>query len=78
MEKQIKMNANESPFDVPVQTKGRFIERLVDLNLNRYPSTDAAELRKLIAKKYGISDDMVIVGDRVRRDHPDDCNGVQK
>ncbi len=62
MEKQIKMNANESPFDVPVQTKGRFIERLVDLNLNRYPSTDAAELRKLIAKKYGISDDMVIVG----------------
>lgn len=61
-EKQIKMDANESPFDVPAPTKERFIERLNQLNLNRYPSTDASELRRLIADKYGISDDMVIVG----------------
>jgi len=60
--KTIKIDANESPFDIPSSIKEKFIKKIKELNINRYPSIDSIELRRLIAQKYSISENMVIIG----------------
>ncbi|MBI2083361.1 MAG: histidinol-phosphate transaminase [Deltaproteobacteria bacterium] len=48
---RIKLNQNESPYDLPAELKNKVIEKIRDLNWNRYASPFADSLRRAIAKK---------------------------
>ncbi len=50
---RIKLNQNESPYDLPMGLKTRILGRLAQLPWNRYPSPYAAALREKIAVQVG-------------------------
>ncbi len=50
----IKMDANESPFDLPPGIKRSIFNDLKKIGFNRYPDPDALELRKDFSKKIGL------------------------
>ncbi len=50
---RIKLNQNESPYDLPATLKARILGRLAKLPWNRYPSPYADTLREQIAKQVG-------------------------
>ncbi|HHY47883.1 MAG TPA: histidinol dehydrogenase [Firmicutes bacterium] len=58
----IKLDANESPYDMPGNLKQEIVEALARLPFNRYPSADADELRESLARLLGVRDDMIVVG----------------
>lgn len=47
---KIKLDANESPFGFPAALK-----KISSVDTNRYPDPEARELRKLVAKRYGVN-----------------------
>lgn len=53
----VKLDANESPYDF-----GDYIKNLKDIKTNRYPDPEAKELRKVVAKRWGISLDSILHG----------------
>ena len=59
---RIKLDANESPYDLPASLKSKIFESIKKLSLNRYPEPGSPELRAGFAKLYGIDDDMLIIG----------------
>jgi len=58
----IRLDANENPFPLPEQLHTEFMAALGRLALNRYPAPGSPALRAGFAKKYGISPDMIMVG----------------
>lgn len=58
----VKLNQNESPFDLPLGIKQKICEKLIKTNFNRYPDGSCESLRKLIAKKFSLKTDNVIIG----------------
>lgn len=58
---QIKLNQNESPYDLPPALKKRVLERLAELCWNRYPAPFCDPLRKKIAEKEGWDSEGVLV-----------------
>ena len=58
----IKLNQNESPFDVPVAWKHEILQRLESTEWNRYPTAHASLLRNALADHLGIEFDQVVVG----------------
>lgn len=59
---EVKVNQNESPFDVPGELKERILERTKQLAWNRYPSEFADRLRTKIEEVTGHPAEGVIVG----------------
>ncbi|MCK5737755.1 histidinol-phosphate transaminase, partial [bacterium] len=59
---RIKLNQNESPYDIPAALKSEILDRFSGMNWNRYPTFTTDELRGKIAAAEGISPDMVLVG----------------
>lgn len=69
---EIKLDANESPFSLPVKVKHQLIEWIEkEENLNRYPDTDSNDLRRAIGKLWNVEEDNVICG--VGSDQLIDC-----
>lgn len=58
--KGIKMSSNEMPFPVDASSKKVLVESIK--NINRYPQKEPKELKMLIAKKYGLSDENIVLG----------------
>lgn len=63
VECKIKLDANESPYDMPDVIKAE-VSRIFSDNsgINLYPDTDSTELRKALSRKWGIDKDMFVVG----------------
>ncbi len=53
VEARIKLDQNESPFDLPQEMKERALARLRDLAWNRYPDLHADGLREVLGKNLG-------------------------
>jgi len=59
----IKLDANESPFDLPQSVKDTLAAEIVSgLSFNRYPDTDAHCLREKLALKFGLDKNQFMVG----------------
>lgn len=61
-EAEIKLNQNESPFDLPREWKEKVLARMADRPWNRYPDFEAVALRTAIARAYGLEPENVHVG----------------
>lgn len=50
----IKLDANENPYDLPVEIKRLIFEELKAVRFNRYPDPDAMKLRMAFCKEIGL------------------------
>ena len=58
----VKLDANESPFNLPPRVAERVEDRLACLAFNRYPDLGKIGLRELLAESYGLAVEEVQVG----------------
>lgn len=61
-EADIKLNQNESPFDLPHEWKDEILARLATRPWNIYPDFESSFLRTALAKAYGLTQENVLVG----------------
>ncbi len=59
---RIRLDKNESPFDIPNNAKKEILKIVYETSWNRYPNIDAEPLREEIAKFHDIKKENVIVG----------------
>ena len=59
---KVRLDANESPFPIPQNIIEKFTAWLSDNTLDRYPDPSCVELREKFAKRYGVSESNVVVG----------------
>lgn len=59
---EVKLDQNESPYDVPDSWKRAIAERVATRQWNRYPDFETARLRKALAVRYGLAPDDILVG----------------
>lgn len=58
----VKLNQNESPFDLPPELKAEIIEAISDIEFNRYPSEQPTQLRDALAEYTGHPAEGIIIG----------------
>ncbi|MBM4251546.1 MAG: histidinol-phosphate aminotransferase family protein [Deltaproteobacteria bacterium] len=58
----IKLDQNESPWDLPVAIKQKVLNRLMTMEWNRYPSAFADEIAEKIASSAGFAPGTVLLG----------------
>lgn len=58
----IKLDQNESPWDLPRELKEKVVKRLMDQAWNRYPPAFADDLAAKVATYVGVSADSVLLG----------------
>lgn len=58
----VKLNQNESPFDVPAFLKGKILYDMKKLNWNRYPEYTPEKLRERLAQWFGIEPQQILLG----------------
>lgn len=61
VEAPIKLDQNESPYDLPAELKQRVLERLADLDFNRYPFLHAEDVREKLSAYLGWPVDGLVV-----------------
>jgi histidinol-phosphate aminotransferase len=61
-EADVKLNQNESPFDVPRDVKARVLARMAERPWNVYPDFESTALREALAEAYGLVPENVLVG----------------
>ncbi len=59
---RFKLDANESPYDLPEELKNELLLLLKDISVNRYPDPSCKTLRKLIAQREGVEEDQIVFG----------------
>ncbi|MFC2155105.1 histidinol-phosphate transaminase [Acidobacteriota bacterium] len=59
---RVKLNQNESPFDVPLEIKQEISEKLTQVNWNRYPNNFADPLKRRISQYINFPRKGIIVG----------------
>ncbi len=59
---KIKLDANESPYDVPLEIKERIWKRLMDEHFNYYYDPTCDEVRENLSKYTGAKFDQIFVG----------------
>ncbi|MFQ6617026.1 MAG: histidinol-phosphate transaminase, partial [Fidelibacterota bacterium] len=59
---RIKLNQNESPWDLPPDIKGEIVRRMEQLTWNRYPELIPKAVRSKLAKVLNVNSDCIIVG----------------
>ena len=59
---RIKLDANESPYELPAPLKERLFARMKDTALNRYPEPGAPALRKRYGTSCGVDENGVMTG----------------
>lgn len=58
----VRLDANESPFDLPEAVKERFCEEVRATALDRYPDPTAHRVREAFARRYGVDPCHTVVG----------------
>lgn len=58
----VKLDQNESPFDWPLAVKQKVLKELAAISWNRYPDPFGAELTEILAKRMGISSELLLTG----------------
>lgn len=58
----VKLDANESPFSLSNRLNKKLLEAFGKIKLNRYPEAGALALRERFARYFGISQDMIMLG----------------
>lgn len=58
----IKLNQNESPYDVPESIKRELAQHLMDIPLNRYPDEQPWKLIEALAERHGVQTNQILVG----------------
>jgi histidinol-phosphate aminotransferase len=61
-EAEVKLNQNESPFDLPAAIKAELAETLQSIAFNRYPSEQPDALRHALADYTGFTPDGLLLG----------------
>lgn len=59
---EVKLNQNESPFDLPDELKSELAEAFTKVDFNRYPDEQPYRLREKIAEFDGVEPESIIVG----------------
>ena len=59
---EVKLNQNESPYDVPAELKRAALARLSEIPWNRYPDFESTGLREALARYAGVSADNILAG----------------
>jgi histidinol-phosphate aminotransferase len=58
----IKLDGNESPFNLPADIRGKVQLKINDLSINRYPDPNALKLRKQISDISGLQPEQIVLG----------------
>jgi len=58
----VKLNQNESPFDLPPQMKRELLEAFFQIDFNRYPSEQPEKLIRALESHCGVEPGSVLVG----------------
>lgn len=58
----IKLDANENPYNIFKDLREPIQRRLMDLQINRYPDSDSLELKKLLSNYTGVGEEGIICG----------------
>jgi histidinol-phosphate aminotransferase len=58
----VKLNQNESPYDLPDELKAELRDALSEMAFNRYPAEQPRELREALAEHDGVAPENIIVG----------------
>lgn len=61
-EPRVKLNQNESPFDLPEDLKRELLGAFLEIPFNRYPEEQPWALQHAIAARLGLEPDAVLVG----------------
>ncbi|TCO79375.1 histidinol-phosphate transaminase [Marinisporobacter balticus] len=56
----IKLDANENPFNIFEFLKEKFIKKISNLDMNRYPDTDSERLRMAFAKHVDVQEENIL------------------
>jgi len=59
---RIRLDSNESPFDLPTPLKENVLDQLRAIPFNRYPQSLAADLKRTIASRIGVDGTQVTLG----------------
>lgn len=59
---EVKLNQNESPFDLPQEVKADVLARVAERAWNIYPDFESVALRSALADAYGLTADEILVG----------------
>lgn len=59
---EVKLDANESPFQLSSEMREALAQHLAAVPLNRYPDPTSAGLRALIAQEYGVAPESLLFG----------------
>lgn len=59
---KVKLNQNESPWDLPEDIKGEILGRLGKIAWNRYPDLMAVRIKNKLAKTLNMNSDQIVVG----------------
>lgn len=59
---EVKLNQNESPFDLPKEIKEEVLARIARRPWNLYPDFEAIQLRSSLADAYGLKPENILVG----------------
>ncbi|MCG8569898.1 MAG: aminotransferase class I/II-fold pyridoxal phosphate-dependent enzyme, partial [Spirochaetes bacterium] len=62
LETRIKLNQNESPFDLPDDLKDKILSQLKEKNWNTYPLFLPQKLYQLTADIFGIKPENILLG----------------
>ncbi len=62
IDENCKLDANESPFSLPQKVQNKIEREIKDFEFNRYPDSNATELKKRLAKYTGLSSDKLLIG----------------
>lgn len=57
---KVKLDQNESPYELPAELKARALEKLAGLPWNRYPELHAEKLREALAEHLGWDKDALV------------------
>ncbi|MFP4228154.1 MAG: histidinol-phosphate transaminase [Salinivenus sp.] len=58
----VKLNQNESPFDLPEDLREELLDAFGEVEFNRYPSEQPERLRRALAEHDGVTPKHIIVG----------------
>jgi len=58
----VKLNQNESPFDIPESLKDKILEDMKNQNWGHYPDYVPQTLREKLAKRFGIDPLQILIG----------------
>ena len=59
---KVKLNQNESPFDVPEDIKQELAHAAAHLSWNRYPLNESPQLKEQLAQWHGVDENCILLG----------------